>query len=129
MRNYGTRPDTVRNAVLCHYYCTALLHRGLHFSAFHFDRKRVFFILFFEVHSSFQRRDPAPQRSLFVLACNVPVTFVEVRVKCLVAIISLSPGFTVALAGVKYIDYTLGSQCIPGIYPRWFLIMHEGSYQ
>ena len=24
------------------------------------------------------------------------------------------------------IGYTLGSQCIPGIYPRWFLITHEG---
>ena len=24
------------------------------------------------------------------------------------------------------IGYTLGSQCIPGIYARWFLIMHEG---
>ena len=24
------------------------------------------------------------------------------------------------------IGYTLGSQCIPGIYARWFLITHEG---
>ena len=24
------------------------------------------------------------------------------------------------------IGYTLGSQCIPGIYPRWFLITHRG---
>ena len=30
--------------------------------------------------------------------------------------------------GYKYIciGYTLGSQCIPGIYARWFLITHEG---
>ena len=105
MRNYGMRPDTVRNAVLCHYYCTAFITpRVLHFSAFHFLSGNVFCLYcFFEVHSSFQRRDPAPQRSLFVLACNLPVSFVEVRVKCLVAIISLSPGFTVAVAGVKYI--------------------------
>ena len=27
---------------------------------------------------------------------------------------------------ISSIGYTLGSQCIPGIYPRCFLMMHEG---
>ena len=46
-----------------------------------------------------------------------------------IALVSLRDTFhsdeaTVVLA--TCIGYTLGSQCIPGIYPRWFLIRHEG---